>query len=225
MRMFDESFESLEFRNLFKTLWSNEETARTHRMRAHKSDLSTLSYEACCLSYALNSSRPLVDKAARAGLCGYLDETRLIIAAMPATDVNSLRAKLAALGDLDPLVSAHRRLPAMLKAALREDLRRFPLPDPPAWFVKEQGDRKTQDNAGKRQRRQRKTRDRQFSDESNVMTSAVALQILGLEAGASTSDVRAAHQRLILKVHPDRGGSNYFAALVNAARDALLEEK
>jgi hypothetical protein len=113
----------------------------------------------------------------------------------------------------------------MLKAALREDLRRFPLPDPPAWFVKEQGDRKTQDNAGKRQRRQRKTRDRQFSDESNVMTSAVALQILGLEAGASTSDVRAAHQRLILKVHPDRGGSNYFAALVNAARDALLEEK
>lgn len=222
--MFDELFDSVEFRSLFRTLWSNEATARTHRMRARKLDLSTLCYEACCIAFALNSSRPLVDKTERAGLCGYLDETRMIIAAMPATDANSLRAKLAALGELGPLVSAHRHLPTMLKAALREDIRRFPLPDPPDWFVKEEDDRKAQDNAGKRQRRQRKTRDRQFSDELSVMTCAVALQILGLAPDPSASDVRAAHQRLILIVHPDRGGSNYLAARVNAARDALLEE-
>ena len=195
-------------------------------MRARTLDLSTLCYEACAIAWALDPSRALIDKAAMAGMRGYLDETRMIIAAMPATDADSLRAKLAALGSLDPLVSAHRHLPAMLKAALREDLRRIQLPNPPDWFVKEEEEakRKAHDSSGKRQRRQRKSRDRQSGDELNVMTSAVALEILGLAPDASASDVCAAHQRLIRAVHPDKGGSNYLAARVNAARDALLEE-
>jgi hypothetical protein len=32
----------------------------------------------------------------------------------------------------------------------------------------------------------------------------------------------AAHNRLMKRVHPDAGGSNFFAKQLNAARDVLL---
>jgi hypothetical protein len=54
-----------------------------------------------------------------------------------------------------------------------------------------------------------------------AMSEAEALRILGLEAGASLEEVRAAHRRLMLKVHPDLGGSGALAALINAAKDRL----
>jgi DnaJ family protein C protein 19 len=52
--------------------------------------------------------------------------------------------------------------------------------------------------------------------------SAEALAVLGLSAPASDEEVRAAHRRLIAKVHPDRGGSAELARRINAARDLLL---
>lgn len=51
---------------------------------------------------------------------------------------------------------------------------------------------------------------------------ADALGILGLGASASEDDIRAAHRRLLLAVHPDHGGSAELAQRVNAARDTLL---
>jgi len=52
---------------------------------------------------------------------------------------------------------------------------------------------------------------------------ADALDILGLGTGASDADIRAAHRRLLLAVHPDHGGSAELAQRVNAARDTLLK--
>jgi hypothetical protein len=52
-----------------------------------------------------------------------------------------------------------------------------------------------------------------------------ALQILGLSGDPSRDEIIAAHRRLINKLHPDRGGSDFLAARVNQARDILLNGK
>jgi hypothetical protein len=54
------------------------------------------------------------------------------------------------------------------------------------------------------------------------MTRAEALEVLGLAEGASAEEIRAAHRRLMRAAHPDQGGSAWFAARLNAARDILL---
>lgn len=54
------------------------------------------------------------------------------------------------------------------------------------------------------------------------MTRDEALAVLGLEAGATDEQIRAAHRRLILRVHPDAGGSTDLAARINRAKDVLL---
>lgn len=50
-----------------------------------------------------------------------------------------------------------------------------------------------------------------------------AYDILGLAAGASRKDIVQAHRSLMGKLHPDKGGSNYLAVKVNAAKKVLLE--
>ena len=54
------------------------------------------------------------------------------------------------------------------------------------------------------------------------MTRQEALATLGLQEGATEQEVRAAHRRLILRMHPDAGGSAELAARINRAKDVLL---
>lgn len=55
------------------------------------------------------------------------------------------------------------------------------------------------------------------------MSREEALQILGLETGADEAAIKAAHRRLMKRVHPDQGGSGYFASKLNEAKDVLLD--
>ena len=59
---------------------------------------------------------------------------------------------------------------------------------------------------------------------ASAMRPSEARALLGVGEDASAEDIRAAHRRLIAKVHPDAGGSSGLAVRVNAARDALIAE-
>ena len=44
---------------------------------------------------------------------------------------------------------------------------------------------------------------------------------LGISRSASEADIKAAHRRLIQRMHPDVGGSADLAARINRAKDVL----
>ena len=54
------------------------------------------------------------------------------------------------------------------------------------------------------------------------MSTEEAMEILALKPGYKEEDVIQAHRRMMQKVHPDRGGSDYLAAQINLAKDTLL---
>jgi len=51
-----------------------------------------------------------------------------------------------------------------------------------------------------------------------------ARSLLDVPSDADAEQIRAAHRRLIARVHPDRGGSAELTRRVNAARDLLLQD-
>jgi|TARA_B110000483_G_scaffold99953_1_gene122613 DnaJ family protein C protein 19 len=59
---------------------------------------------------------------------------------------------------------------------------------------------------------------------TSAMDSAEAREILGVSESPTIEEVQIAFKRQMQKVHPDRGGSDYFATKLNEARDLLLKE-
>mgnify|MGYP001773239120 CR=1 FL=1 len=57
---------------------------------------------------------------------------------------------------------------------------------------------------------------------SGALSEDEARAILGVDAKADAEAIRAAHRRLMQRLHPDRGGSDYLAARINAAKQRLL---
>lgn len=59
---------------------------------------------------------------------------------------------------------------------------------------------------------------------NGAMTQAEAADLLGVALNASREEILSAHRRLMQKLHPDRGGTDYLASQLNAARDCLLKD-
>ncbi len=62
----------------------------------------------------------------------------------------------------------------------------------------------------------------QTANGKNSMSAEQAREVLGLKPDCSKEDIILAHRRMMQKVHPDRGGSDFLASQINTAKDVLL---
>jgi hypothetical protein len=105
--------------------------------------------------------------------------------------------------------------------------------------AQQQREREQREEAAGRERRRQEEEARRHGQQDNSrqqnddatgfgdggMDRKLALEILDLKEGASREQIEAAYKRMMIKNHPDAGGSNYIAKQLNAAREALLGKR
>lgn len=69
---------------------------------------------------------------------------------------------------------------------------------------------------------QQQNNNNQQASAQSAMSKKQASDILGIEPNASNEEIIKAHKRMMQKVHPDRGGSDFLAAQINQAKSTLL---
>lgn len=57
--------------------------------------------------------------------------------------------------------------------------------------------------------------------DTQQMNQKDALEVLGLNEGATADDIQQAYQSLLKKLHPDTGGSDYLTQQIIKAKRAL----
>jgi len=91
--------------------------------------------------------------------------------------------------------------------------------------ARQQEERKRQkeqeEAAARKRKREQEEQERRRNSSPGKLSVAQALGILGLKEGATEQQIRAAYNRLMKRVHPDVGGSNFFAKQLNEARETL----
>lgn len=70
-----------------------------------------------------------------------------------------------------------------------------------------------------------KNRKRPINEGGLPLTEKEAYDVLGLSEGATSEEIRAAHIRLMKKVHPDQQGTDWLAQKINAAKELLLANR
>ena len=65
-----------------------------------------------------------------------------------------------------------------------------------------------------------------YNNHSNhKMTVEEAIAILEVSPDATKEEIQESYTRLMIKNHPDHGGSSYIATQINLAKDLLLQHK
>lgn len=59
---------------------------------------------------------------------------------------------------------------------------------------------------------------------SGKMSRKEALEILGLTDEANQEDIKNAYRKLMIKLHPDSGGSKYLSQKINEAKELLIKD-
>jgi len=74
-------------------------------------------------------------------------------------------------------------------------------------------------------RRRKASAARPQASAPDALTLEEACEILGVSPQASKQEIDAAYRALIKKLHPDSGGTDWFARRLTAARELLLKRR